>query len=76
MGKATVCARLTLKWMRLKAEIPNPGGGKSPKSRIARGVFTAIASPVQTYLYTRKKKISPVLLICTMTYSPHYVPCL
>lgn len=56
MGKATVCARLTLKWKRLKAEIPNPGGGKSPKSRIARGVFTAIASPVQTYLYTRKKK--------------------
>lgn len=49
--KATVCARLTLQWKSLKTEIMNPGGGKSLKSRIVHGMFAAIASPVQTYLY-------------------------
>lgn len=29
----------------------NPGGGESLKSRIVHGMFAAIASPVQTYLY-------------------------
>ena len=45
------CARLTPQWKRLKTEIMNPGGGKSLKSRIVHGMFIAIASPVQTYLY-------------------------
>lgn len=53
------CARLTLQWKRLKTEIMNPGGGKSLKSRIVHGAFTAIASPVQTYLY--KKNLSNTL---------------
>lgn len=34
----------------------NPGGGKSLKSRIVHGMLTAIASPVQTYLYKKKKE--------------------
>lgn len=50
--KATVCARL-------ETEIMNPGGGKSLKSRIVHGMFTAIASPVQTYLY--KENLSNTL---------------
>lgn len=54
-----VCARLTLQWKRLKTEIMNPGGGKSLKSRIVHGMFTAIASPVQTYLY--KENLSSTL---------------
>lgn len=29
----------------------NPGGGKSPKCPNVHGMFTAIASSVQTYLY-------------------------
>lgn len=59
MCKATVCARLTLQWKSLKTEIMNPGGGKSLKSRIVHGMFTAIASPVQTYLY--KENLSNTL---------------
>lgn len=59
MCKATVCARLTLQWKRLKTEIMNPGGGKSLKSRIVHGMFTAIASPAQTYLY--KENLSSTL---------------
>lgn len=49
--KATVCARFTRQWKRLRTEMMNPGGGKSLKSRNVHGMFTAIASPVQTYLY-------------------------
>lgn len=74
MRKATGCERSTLQWKRLKTEIINAGGGKSLKSRIVHGMFAAIASLQSRHIYTRK--ISPVLLICTMTYSPHYVPCL
>lgn len=59
MCKATVCATLTLQWKSLKTEIMNPGGGKSLKSRIVHGMFTAIASPVQTYLY--KENLSNTL---------------
>lgn len=59
MRKATGCARLTLQWKRLKTEIMNTGGGKSLKSRIVHGMFAAIASPVQTYLY--KENLSSTL---------------
>lgn len=42
-----------------KLKLWNPGGGKSLKSRIVHGMFTAIASPVQTYLY--KENLSNTL---------------
>lgn len=55
MCKAAACARLTLQRKRVKTEIMKPGGGKSLKCRIVHGMFTAIASPAQTYLYKEKK---------------------
>lgn len=59
MCKASLCKVNSNSGRGLKTEIMNPGGGKSLKSRIVHGMFTAIASPVQTYLY--KENLSDTL---------------
>lgn len=50
MCKASLC-KVNSTTVEAETEIMNTGGGKSLKSRIVHGMFTAIASPVQTYLY-------------------------
>lgn len=74
MCKASLCKVNSAVEEVEKAEIMNPGGGKSLKSRIVHGhVHSHCLSSPDVFI---QGKISPILLICTMTYSPHYVPCL